>query len=121
MDELTLLAAVVAAVVAHEAGHVLAARRYGFRLRRPVVDHKATFGAIGVLVVRTPARPLRRRERFWIALAGPFGSFELATVAHIHGYTQMAFWSTALGLLSLVPVKHNDGRKALDAILGKEE
>ena len=92
---MSTLALVVAAVVLHEAGHALAAQVLGLRwkiyMRFPV--------SLGIA-----AEPSRR-----VAAAGPLVSLVAGLIAFGAGWYMFSAASLILGLVSLVPVRPQDG------------
>jgi hypothetical protein len=107
-------------VLFHEAGHVVAARPFGFRFRG--FD---TNGGFGVLQERFPARGLGRFETAAISSGGPLASLLLAAFvwhyglsdAHLLGFPVVATGNVVLALLCVLPYGDSDGRKILDSVV----
>jgi Zn-dependent protease len=99
-------------VVVHEGGHILAARKCGFRLRATRVR-----SAFEVKLVRV-GKELSKREAVWIAAAGPLASFELALCAIQFGWMNLALVSALGGAASLLPIRPQDGYKIVRALRG---
>jgi Zn-dependent protease len=110
VDNVTI-AIVLAIVVAHELGHALTAVALGLRIRL-----YARFPAsAGIGVVQPPAG-LRPVHDLAVALAGPFVNLALVWPLWTLGAHAMGLTSALIGLGSLVPVKPQDGWRALNAI-----
>ena len=108
---MNIVFAIVLSVVIHEAGHLVAARSLGVKVKRVGVSW------LGPYVVRDPGSDL---QNIAISLAGPIAN--LATVPavflaihlthHIFG-AQLCFMSISMGLFNLLPLPKSDGRRVL--------
>jgi Zn-dependent protease len=105
----TEIAAIVIAIVCHEAGHAAAARAVGLAWR----PFARLPWKIGVAVV-APEPGIRPRDDLLIALAGPASSALLAALTF-----QIAPWlsllSALLAVLNLMPLPGSDGMRAIGA------
>jgi stage IV sporulation protein FB len=103
------LAAIVIAIICHEAGHAAAAQAVGLEWR----PFARLPWKIGVAVV-APGPGIRPRDDLVIALAGPAASALLAAFTF-----QVAPWlsllSAMLAVLNLLPFPGTDGRRAIGA------
>lgn len=106
-------------VLAHEAGHALMAKRYGY----PVSSITLHFLG-GVTAIEAEAK--RPREEFWIAVIGPLISVGIGVVAlGLHGFVAdgllllaveaLIFANLIIGVLNLVPGLPLDGGRVLKA------
>jgi Zn-dependent protease len=102
-DLLSGLLVMVAVVAAHELGHATAATAYGFRWRAFVTPTK-----LGVRVLATRDE-VTAAQNAAMAAAGPAASFLLAAAAWAAGSVQLTVLSAMVGLLSLVPIRPQDG------------
>ncbi|MFS0575355.1 site-2 protease family protein [Sporosarcina sp. 179-K 3D1 HS] len=102
----------------HEAGHLLAARFVGMRVRSCTI---MPYG--GELII--PDRQLApKRDQLLVALGGPAATSFLLLVTVVipfPGNEQMMFIQQALLYLNLLPILPLDGGQALCAMLEKEE
>lgn len=99
-----LILGLLAAVVAHEGGHALAARSFGFRSKFVVSRLKI---ATRLNVSRAELSP---QQDLVIAAAGPAASVLLGIAIWIvAGNAWLAAASVELGVLSLIPIKPQDG------------
>jgi stage IV sporulation protein FB len=105
----TEIAAILIAVVVHEAGHAAAAQAVGLEWR-PFARLPWKLG----IAVLAPEPGIRPRDDLLIALAGPAASALLAALTF-----QVAPWlsllSGLLAVLNLVPLPGSDGRRAIGA------
>lgn len=99
-----ILVLLAAGVLVHETAHAATARAYGLRCRLIL---KRTVIAVAV------EQPSRRQSMF-IALAGPIASVAFGT-ALLQISPAAAAVNILLGLVSLVPVKPQDGWQILRA------
>ena len=93
----------------HEAGHILAARLLGVRLRLLELDIP------GARLVPTGALPSYRAEAL-LAASGPAASLLLALLCLPHGgsFANALLWATlSLALFNLLPVRGFDGERVL--------
>lgn len=105
MDGQRYLSALLAAVAAHEAGHLLALRGFGVQalsLRLGFLDAKITTGIISY------------RQELFVALAGP-GMSLLCCAALKSREPGFAAISLLLGAFNLLPIWPLDGGRALHA------
>lgn len=93
----------VLATLLHEAGHLVAARCVGVRIRRVGLGWK------GVYVVRE-AGPLWKN--LLVSLAGPFTNLLVSLICHRRAGFSLA--NLCIGLVNLLPIEGSDG----DRILG---
>jgi len=113
--------AVYFAIFVHELGHLIAARRYGYRVQGIVVHlvggHTAITGPY-----------TRSRHQFVVAVGGPFATgliaaaaYGIAAVVPSTPFDSLIGWlawtSTALALVNLLPGTPLDGGAALSAIV----
>lgn len=116
---------ILLSVVAHEAGHVFAARAYGLNVRRVTLY---AFGGVSNL----DSDPHHLAEEIQVALAGPLVNFLLAgifgwlqgqflgdnsLVAALFGAVEVA--NVMLGLLNLLPGYPLDGGRVLRLLLAR--
>jgi stage IV sporulation protein FB len=105
----TEIAAILIAIVSHEAGHAAAAQAVGLQWR-PFVRLP---WKIGVAVV-APGSGIRPRDDLLIALAGPGASALLAALTF-----QVSPWLSLLSglvaVLNLLPLPGSDGLRAIAA------
>ncbi|MFM8848103.1 MAG: metalloprotease [Actinomycetota bacterium] len=112
-----LAGSVTVFTLVHELGHAVAARRTGATARISL-DFLAGYASF------TPSRPLTRRERASIALAGPLVQIVLGVVVllamgvdplshadYASDYSSLAIWwaGPMIGLFNLIPVLPLDG------------
>jgi Zn-dependent protease len=105
--------AVFAAIVLHELGHALAAKRFGIKTRQ------ITLYPIGgaAELERIPKEPL---QELLVALAGPAVSFVLAAILFAFGpgfWAELATVNLTIGLFNLLPAFPMDGGRILRATL----
>jgi Zn-dependent protease len=118
MTFLGAVAAIELAFVWHEVGHIVAAQRFGFKFRGLSVNLRHL--GVGAKLVREPEQEMTREEKLLIRLGGPAASIIFALAFGLNGRTSIALWSTALGLLCLIPVGESDGTRALRVLRNKE-
>ena len=102
-----LLAAVISAVLIHEAGHLLAMAAMGGRLI------KLRFGPFGAVI---SCRGLGYGAELVCALTGPLFSILAAYCGAKYGYLIFAGMSMLLGLFNLLPLTYLDGGRALSCL-----
>ena len=106
---MTEIAAIVIAIISHEAGHAAAAQAIGLEWR-PFARLPWKFG----VAVVAPRLGMRPRDDLLIALAGPAASAMLAALTF-----QLSPWlslfSALLAVLNLAPIPGSDGWRAIGA------
>jgi Zn-dependent protease len=100
LSQLTLVAVVI---VVHELGHATAASAYGLRWRFFFSPLK-----LGVRIFGT-RDDVTAQQNAVMAAAGPAASFVLAAAAWGAGSPALALLSAATGLISLIPIRPQDG------------
>jgi Zn-dependent protease len=106
---MTQIAAIVLAIVSHEAGHAAAAQAVGLQWR-PFARLPWKIG----VVVLAPEPGIRPRDDLLIALAGPAASAMLAALA-FQVSPHLSLLSGMLAVLNLLPFPGTDGWRAIGA------
>lgn len=110
-------------VVAHELGHALTARAFGYRTRDITIS---LLGGCASLI----ALPRKASQEFWTALAGPAVSFALSLVSFLamfvfpvesqflaYSLWYMSVMNMTLGLFNLLPGFPMDGGRIFRSVL----
>lgn len=115
---LPLYLTLVVSVVAHEYGHVLAARQFGTRCE---VIYLHFFGGAAML---HPSSEPSLTEDWVVALAGPIVSFALGFIFSLIGYFSESIFLLQLGILNLfigafnlLPIYPMDGGRIFKALM----
>lgn len=104
-------------LLVHEAGHLIAAKRFGLRVSECII---MPYGGELTIAGRFA---VRRKARFYVALGGPFATFGLLLLALIlplpAGDFLIRIQLVLLGL-NLLPFLPLDGGQAISAMIEKE-